>query len=145
MIFLGGKRGCHYLEIYLVILLNRNFRFTNDNIALILKCHGLLQIQAIVFQQTNYVYSTLVIIQTNLFQDVQNGFLMFATQLVFIIIIKICLVLFNRVSGHEDGLVLLPESNKVTIFFTSDSERPDTGFNMTFEAVEIKQGNNLIC
>lgn len=103
-----------------------------------------MQIQAIVFQQTNYVYSTLVIIQTNLFQDVQNGFLMFATQLVFIIIIKICLVLFNRVSGHEDGLVLLPESNKVTIFFTSDSERPDTGFNMTFEAVEIQQGNNFV-
>lgn len=70
---------------------------------------------------------------------------MFATQLVFIIIIKICLVLINRVSGHEDGLVLLPKSNKVTIFFTSDSERPDTGFKMTFEAVEIKQGNNLIC
>lgn len=69
---------------------------------------------------------------------------MFATQLVFIIIIKICLVLFNRVSGHEDGLVLLPESNKVAIFFTSDSERPDTGFNMTFEAVEIKQGNNFV-
>lgn len=61
-----------------------------------------------------------------------------------IIIIKICLVFFNRVSGHEDGLVLLPESNKVTIFFTSDSERPDTGFNMTFEAVEIKQGNNIV-
>lgn len=53
--------------------------------------------------------------------------------------------MFNRVSGHEDGLVLLPKSNKVTIFFTSDSERPDTGFKMTFEAVEIKQGNNLIC
>lgn len=58
--------------------------------------------------------------------------------------IKICLVFFNRVSGHEDGLVLLPESNKVTIFFTSDSERPDTGFKMTFEAVEIKQGNNFV-
>uniref|UniRef100_K1QIU3 Deleted in malignant brain tumors 1 protein n=1 Tax=Magallana gigas TaxID=29159 RepID=K1QIU3_MAGGI len=47
----------------------------------------------------------------------------------------------DEVSGHEDGLVLLPESNKVTIFFTSDSERPDTGFNMTFEAVEIKQAD----
>lgn len=51
---------------------------------------------------------------------------------------------FNRVSGHEDGLVLLPESNKVTVFFTSDSERPDTGFNMTFEAVEITKGDNFV-
>lgn len=55
-----------------------------------------------------------------------------------IIIIKICLVLFNRVSGYEDGLVLLLESNKVMIFFIFDLERLDIGFNMIFEVVEIK-------
>lgn len=48
------------------------------------------------------------------------------------------MVLFNRVSGYEDGLVLLLKSNKVMIFFIFDLERLDIGFKMIFEVVEIK-------
>ncbi|XP_056020470.1 uncharacterized protein LOC125649013 [Ostrea edulis] len=45
---------------------------------------------------------------------------------------------YDELSGRENDFEVFSESNKATIFFSSDSNVPDMGFNMTFQALNPK-------